>query len=1286
MADLQELFSRLKSPTASASDNASQQQQQQPSIWAQPASYQQPSVSSPIFSPPAHTPNPQHPSAVMSPNMGSSANTPAPDPKATNLLNLLKFNTNQQQSSQQSPLASMQNIAASSRSSSMNPPSFAQAPHQNRTVSASDLVASFQPKPQGASSLRISMPAGESIVKTEGLTSPPGDTQNFLLNLLTRPKQVQVDAALPMQSPTPQALPTGVENLVKGMREASLEQSLAQQAAREPTPVRLFGAAESREATPFEAPSSAKKGPVFTYVNPFEQLSASSPTPKAAARTGTPKVDILKHQRDVSTSVEGEAGAPHAKSRKLASTAASPISSPAPAKRSGPETPANGKTSHQSVSEALSGISEKVDKQVEKALAQAAKASNDATPQTKAPAKETAKPVDEIADSWESADAEESPTKDGRAHVVDVYNFPMKPFVSIELQKGKQANPLRSGQDALMDIARLKKDFEQIDRTLVTASTTHIVYAMAKDGGFRIIRQDSGKDKKVFKSSQERIFNVQICSAAGAHKDTEAILATGVNGSVYWTTITKVEGDAFDEYNLESQGFILPPVPVQDDNTSGSPVKTRAKMSSRHAEFFAISRGKSIYIVSPYVARHNTYTDKKTRIVDNDKYLQDRCLKIHTGKAGKDFTFSEDDSLVVSLDKSGRIKFWDIREMAELAQDTGIGKRAPFEQKAPLLTLTTTLPMEKATPSSIMFVDKERPCVKGVALRYLIVGLKQNHILQLWDLGLNKPVQELHFPHEKDSDAICSISYHAKTGIIALGHPTRNSIYFVHLSAPRYNIQSMDQARYITMLASQDPSLARPDSTAIMSGCRELSFASKGQLRSVDMLKTPVVSEASENVLFELYAMHSKGVTCINIKAEDLGWSAENKVVNAFDGEATGYIKVSDIRPAPASTETSSDTAPKAASVTSTPATPAKKLETPRSSRSSSKQELPSANGSAKLEQPKKVVSEVAAAAEPTNPAILTPASYAMAAQRPRSPPSRRASPAKAAPPVSDDKSPAPSNGVASVDMDSINKSISEAFAKELDVLYRRVDDDRRVQDAAAAAKQDAVLRLVSSTLTDNVEKSLSRIVSSSIHSTVLPAVSDVSAAMVDRRLSEVLTKQLSSIMPGEVKAALPAAIALAMQNGEVQRIISEQTATKLSAQVEQSFAAVLRNSIVPNFTNLATSTTQKAIADVERRFAEQVRQSEAQRVQDQAKIEQLTNLVLGLSKTVHEMAAAQSAFQEQILKLQRPGMGSAQESSSRSNESVEVDIVQSIEDQELAVITDMMTQGQYEEGTIQVS
>lgn len=1315
MADLQELFSRLKSPAAPASDNTApsygqqnqQQQQQQPSIWAQPAmapGYQHPSVSSPMFSPPMHTPNPHHPSAIMSPNLNTpGGHTPMPDPKANNLLNLLKFSNNQQSSSspqQQSPLASLQNISGPHHSPSMGQ---SQAPHAQqqqqqppphpRTVSASDLVASFQPKQPGSTLRNFMVSPQPEMAPAESFAAPREETQNFLLSLLHRPKQPSAEPA-PLPAPVPQQSSSAVDNLVKGLREAAIEATAAAntadapQGVKESTPARLFGI-DSREGSPFEVPQ-VKKGPVFTYVNPFEQLSASTPrrTPKPEARAGTPKVEILKHGRDASGSADGEASAPLAKTRKLAPVVPSPAPSPLPARPASRQTPADANA--QTVSEALSGVGEQVDKQVEKALAAAvgkASASNG----------DKAKPTDDVADSWESADADESPAANGQSgRVVPVYNFPMKPFVSIEIKKAEDVTPVRP--DSLMDVARLKKDFEQIDRTLVTASTNHIVYSMSKDGGFRIIRQDSGKDKKVFRNG-ERIFNLQVSSASAAHKDTESILGTGINGSVFWTNIVKVEGDAWDEYNLESQGFILPPVPVQDDNTSGSPVKTRAKMSSRHADFFAISRGKSIYVISPYVARHNTYADKKTHVVDNQKYLEERCLKIHTGKAGKDFAFSEDDSLLVSLDKSGRIKFWDIREMAEAAQDTNVGPRKPIELKAPLLTLTATLPLEKATPSSIMFVDKERPCVKGVALRYLIVGMKQNHILQLWDLGLNKPVQEIHFPHDKDSDAICSIAYHPKTGIIVLGHPTRNSIYFIHLSAPRYNIQSMDQARYITMLASDDPNLARPESTAIMSGIRELSFASKGQLRSVDMLKSPVPSGSSENALFELYAMHSKGVTTITIKHEDLGWSPDNKVLNPVDAEDAAYIAVTDLRahvPAPIASATPSETVsetPSKKAVTPSPQRPEQPKPAASGRVAAVKQETApkepaAANGTPKTEKAKKTAPEVSRLAESaTNPAILTPASYALAAQKTRSP-SADVVPTSVKPIVAAEKQASPVNGTASVDPEIVNKSINEALNKGLDGLYHRLDEDRRVHDAASAAKLDAVLRLVSSTLTENVERSLSSIVTTGIKDNVLPAVNALVTSALDTKLESALSTSLSTSVSKEVKAAMPAAIALALQDKTLQRTISEQASTKVATQTEQAFATVLRNTIVPTFTKLAVSATEKAVADVERRLLEQTRQAQVQRQADNVKIEQLTSLVVSLSNTIDGMAASQTAFQEQILKLQRQV-----ETSSRSNASgatatpvPEPEVIhQSIEDQELAAISDMMHTGKYEEATIQV-
>ncbi|KAL9033263.1 MAG: hypothetical protein Q9214_007598, partial [Letrouitia sp. 1 TL-2023] len=283
-----------------------------------------------------------------------------------------------------------------------------------------------------------------------------------------------------------------------------------------------------------------------------------------------------------------------------------------------------------------------------------------------------------------------------------------------------------------------------------------------------------------------------------------------------------------------------------------------------------------------------------------EKYLQDRSIKISTGKAGKDFTFSEDDTLILSLDKSGRLKFWDVRELISAENGTA-SKLAAIDIKSPELILNTASQNDKAWPTSVLFVDKLRSYVKGTAHRYIIVGMKQNHTLQLWDLCLNKAVQELSFPHNKETDPICSVSYHPGSGIVVVGHPTRNSIYFIHLSTPKYNLPTMSQAEFVERLANKDSTLPKPEATAILSGLREYSFGATGQIRSLELV--PSVGEATKSgggsadiTLFELYVMHSKGVMSLGVSKEDLGWSSDSKVLHPVDAEREGYIVVKDLR------------------------------------------------------------------------------------------------------------------------------------------------------------------------------------------------------------------------------------------------------------------------------------------------------------------------------------------------------------------------------------------------------
>lgn len=1219
--------------------------------------------------------------------------TPAPteQEKTNNLLNLLRSKSNVGGSV--GPMANLQNIGRTPSGSLEETARQAQSDSQSKPLLAADLVASLQrSKPAHESTAPRGATGGAE--KKEDWGPPSHDSKQFLLNLLKKPSASNASSAASKPADSSRA-ELSLDQLVPASSTTASEAPVAQ---REPTPVRQFGSPVANEV-PFEAPQP-KKPTKFNYVNPFEQLHSSSPlnrTPNPEVSDAQPKkFEILKHDRDISSSLNGETSlAPQPKSRKI----------------DGLESPSQVQTSAdkgQSVSEALEDVGEKVDKQVEEALKQVdikeerltepssnTRADLDSTEIKKEPG------VDDTVDSsWESAEDEEA-EKEEREYLVPVFNFPMRAFATIAVKDLPGTQSVR--QESLSFIARLKKDFDQIDRNLVTSSKTLIVYApvptkKVHHPGLRIIQQDFGQHKHIFTATPERLFNVQICNSSVPGNDTETILGTGVNGTIFWTSLSKSRGELFADDDVEAQGFIMPPVTTAEEQTSGSPVKTRAKVSSRHPDYFGVARGKMIHIISPDVVKDRAYLDPKTKMVKSEKYLAEHGLRIMTGKAGKDFCFSEDDSVIASLDKSGKIKFWDIKELITRASDITGGKHEAIELREPLWSLTAAAsgskPEEKPSVSSIMFLDKEKPTLKGAPLRYMLIGFKQNHILQLWDLGLGKPVQELQLPHEKDSDGICSIQYHARTGVIAIGHPTRNSIYFVHLSAPMYRLPNMDQARYISAVARGDPNLPNTSSTAIMSGIRELSFAKIGELRSLDMLRT--LPDHAQDVdtedapLFELYAMHSKGVVSISVKKRDVGWDKDNKIIKTIEALDVGAIEVSNLRPVERSTTSSEQTTvtdmPSKSSVKSagskkqeaTKTAPAPSVKSDVVKRGSAVSPVKDASGSTAPASGSKQVFEATLPAQPPShaakPSPMATSSYAVAA-RGVEPPHREPQ-ATHAPETS--RPEATSEAPVSAPRVSSDADLQAMLGKQFENLYQRIDSDKRVVDAAGSAKQEAMLRLISSTLAENVEQSLHRIVGGSIEKEVLPAISNVTSQVVEKKLADVLPQQINTNVTREVRAALPQAMQQALKDAQVHRLISDQVATKIQQQVSQ----LLQKSLP----DMAMQATQKMVADLDKTTKAQMRELETRRVHDIVKIDQLTDLVRGLSSTVARMSESQAAFQEQILKLQE------ENASMRGGENVakeapvdETDHQSDAEDKEVAKITRLLKDGQFDAATLEV-
>ncbi|QSZ32688.1 hypothetical protein DSL72_002267 [Monilinia vaccinii-corymbosi] len=1394
-----------------------------------PPHYQQP-VSSPLPTPPVHGQQPHHSSAMMSPIDNSHAQPRLANPvgaatndnRTSSLLNLLKFSqpSASKPSNQAAPIGTP---LPPSRDASMNFGGNSDVLGQagaggNR--GGQDLLAALmgggaQQKPVSALQTNQANPhfanasQQQSSSSFAAAASPPADTQAYLLRLLNQPKPSQTGDDSPHLNPekllTPPSKASSLDDvgdLAQTLEDTKIDMGMGMMgsAAFDGKIDKPLGKENIQEITP----QIKNNQSLFSYVNPFEELAASSPrnrTPKASvagpsnSNIPVPPFQILKRQdssdnkrkMDERSNIDSTAQA--FSKRKLVSPAVSSgpptplpdgrtqlealigIGAPTPATDSkGKETVSHaleeaGGTANDEAQEALARAEEEVtNAEIEKDLRNmlAAKTEKQFEDRAQVAATSIKKVLDQddtvlddlptpvadevkeiiddaahghIADSWESADAEDTPPKYDET-AIKVFNFPMKPWTSITIKNSEEGRPIFR-DEIIMDIARLKKEFDQIDRTLVTASSNFIVYGMSKNGGIRIIRQADGKDSRLFTETHDRIFNVSTSSAPADLKET--IIGTGISGTVYWAIVKDGEGDFIEENHPEMHGFALPPIQTPDNESAGGVLKTRARKSSKHPEFFAVGRGKSIQIIYPSVIMKNSFLKNgKERIVDTDRYLAHRSLKVNTGKAGKDFTFSEDDTTIVSLDKAGRVKFWDVRPLTQIPEDELHQKAPPVEIKEPLATFITTPATEKSWPTSVLFVDKLRPYQKGGPLRYMIVGMKQNHTLQLWDLALGKPVQEIHLPHSKESDAVCSVLYHPATGVIVVGHPTRNSIYFLHLSAPKYNLpRAVTQAEYVEKLAN-DSSVSKPDSTAVVSGMREYSFASKGNLRSLEILQNPASPPARGEpiTLFELYAMHSKGVTCLNIKQADLGWDVNNKCISAVVADRVGAVTIDtlkEINTVPPATlsessepvpEPSSAPAPTPTRIIQRPVTKdttqketKKAAQTEASSASKAeekaeKKELPTAlaNGSlagasgtenkAEKKKRRKATSSSELLVNSSQPKNISTENHSA---------SRNGSASRTTmntiPDVDSSSSP-PTTGLIEDVLKNIEGRVSEEVKKilneSLNNLDRKIKADRRTEIAASDAKQDAILRLVSSTLTGNLEDSLKRIVNGALENSIVPAIESITLKTVDQRVVPALANHLNQTLPKELQRVLPDAVNKVMQQPQLLKLMSETLAKSVSFSFEEQFATLLNNSITPAFTQLAVNTSQRVAADVYRQAQEQIGTIERQRHADSLKIEQLTQLVTSLTETISSMAAAQSEFQAQFLRAQQkdrqssshrasPGLGLGHHSSRPSVSSalaappvVEQKSQQEIEyDDMFKLIQAPMQEGRYEDAVV---
>jgi len=505
------------------------------------------------------------------------------DPSRTaSLLGLLKF-------TQPAPTGAPASTVPIPRETILSPPPLAQsgtnyAPAtsstKSRPTNAQDLVASLLARsgqagasaPTSSGEQQAPPPytpsstgGSEAAAGTRSSTSAPVNPQDLVFQLLNRPKPTQDDHVQGSGAENFDTQQTFVAEAVPPVEETTRVEDTTNgsqpQVNRTPSPavdnsdvVPPPASGGSPHAIGSQAPAASgpsAPGPnktLFTYVNPFEQLhnltpKARTPTtkqPNSPGPTGNrkPMIPTPANPAEVPLpfSPKVEATNPVEDNdvfQQIDMRLKAQMERKAEENRKAEEQPRPqeqylGSTEHTESGD-FEGQQSTTGGDSEASREPSAKEGQDAL---EAPREPTAS--SDVLDRDEDEDAdyvEQGPIK--------VYNFPMKPFSAITMNPDIP-NSLRPRfpLGKMSDIARMPRQFDQLDRNLIAASASYIVYAISKSngrGGIRVLRQEDGGDRVLNKDTMDRTFNVVIGRG-------ERVLGTSVSGAVLWADV----GEGFE--------------------------------------------------------------------------------------------------------------------------------------------------------------------------------------------------------------------------------------------------------------------------------------------------------------------------------------------------------------------------------------------------------------------------------------------------------------------------------------------------------------------------------------------------------------------------------------------------------------------------------------------------------------------------------------------------------------------------------------------------------------------
>ncbi|KXN90514.1 hypothetical protein AN958_04186 [Leucoagaricus sp. SymC.cos] len=160
---------------------------------------------------------------------------------------------------------------------------------------------------------------------------------------------------------------------------------------------------------------------------------------------------------------------------------------------------------------------------------------------------------------------------------------------------------------------------------------------------------------------------------------------------------------------------------------------------------------------------------------------------------------------------------------------------------------------------------------------------------------------------------------------------------------------------------------------------------------------------------------------------------------------------------------------------------------------------------------------------------------------------------------------------------DSLHTRLGRLFGKEMEKQYQRLEEARAHEQAEDFARQEKILKLISTELTRNTTRVVEMAVKNEVQNSVLPSLENITKNEVKAALNDQLGKGLVD----NITQALPIEMEKLLFRPDVSSHLAHVLATNLNAVIERQVKDAIAKTFIPVYSQQASAMHQELIREL---------------------------------------------------------------------------------------------------------